>query len=182
MVTAKPQDTPLRPTPRSGPRLLRWERTCATGQRVARAPDGAFHAGRTEWVLDLVRLRPGAPDGTIYAMILHAIEMARWHEVRDLSLAAVPEAAFGLSGPFARIVQRATRGSVGLTQFKAAFAPRWRVLYVAAPSRLALLIGGLDVARAILRPGPLARGRKVLVVLEGAAVHPDEPLPADRAA
>ena len=168
----------------------RWERTYAAGQRVitARAPDGAlmafvtFHAGRTEWVLDLVRLRPGAPDGTIYAMILHAVEMARWHEVRDLSLAAVPEAAFGLSGPLARIVQRATRGSVGLAQFKSAFAPRWRVLYIAAPSRLALLIGGLEVARAILRPGPMAVGRKVLVVLEGAAGHPGEPLQADRAA
>ena len=159
----------------------RWERTYAAAQRVitARAPSGqligfvTFHAGRTEWVLDLVRFRPGAPDGTIYAMIRHAIEMARWHEVGALSLAAVPEAAFGLSGPLGRIVRRATRGSVGLAQFKAAFAPRWRVLYVAAPSRLALLIGGLEVARAILRPGPLARGRTALVVLEGAAAAPD---------
>ena len=50
----------------------RWERTYAAGQRVttARSPNGAliafvtFHAGRADWVLDLVRFRPGAPDGT----------------------------------------------------------------------------------------------------------------------
>ena len=147
----------------------RWERSYAAGQRVitARAPGGAllafitFHAGDAHWALDLVRVKPGAPDGTIYAMISHALEMARWLGVRELSLAAVPEAAFGLTGPWAALVQRATRGSVGLAQFKSAFAPAWRRLYIAAPSRLALLIGGLDVARAILRPAPLAKGRRV---------------------
>ena len=168
----------------------RWEQTYAAGQRVITARDTTgsliafvtFHTGRSDWVLDLVRFRPGAPDGTIYAMIIHALEMARWHEVRILSLAAVPDAAFGLTGPLARIARRATRGSVGLARFKSAFAPRWRVLYVAGPSRLALLIGGLEVARAILRPAPLAKGRQALVVLDGVGLAAGEPLQAGRAA
>jgi phosphatidylglycerol lysyltransferase len=162
----------------------RWERTYAANQRVitARSDDGrliafvTFQAGQSNWVLDLVRFRPGVPDGTIYAMITHALEMARWLEVREVSLAAVPDASFGLSGPLAQIVQRLTRGSVGLGQFKSAFAPRWRPLYVAAPSRLALVIGGLELARAILRPAALPRGKKALTVLgkaEGWSVEAD---------
>ena len=153
----------------------RWQRTYAAGQRVimARGSDGVliafvtFHAGRADWVLDLLRFRPGAPDGTIYAMINHALAMARWHEVREVSLASVPDATFGLTGPLGQLVRRATLGSVGLVQFKSAFTPRWRVLYVAAPSRLALVICGLEVARAILRPAPLVTGREALVVLDG---------------
>ena len=121
-----------------------------------------------------MRFVPTAPDGTIYAMITHALEMARWLEVAEVSLAAVPDPAFGLSGPMARIVRRATRGSVGLAQFKSAFAPAWRPIYVAAPSRLALVIGGLEVARAILWPAPLPKGRKALVVLDRTAPAPQE--------
>ena len=113
-------------------------------------------------------------------MILHALDMARWLEVAELSLAAVPEAGFGLSGPLGQVVRRATQGSVGLAQFKSAFAPRWRPLYVAAPSRLALLIGGLEVARAVLRPAPPARGRRALIVLRRTSSPPVEA--ADRGA
>jgi phosphatidylglycerol lysyltransferase len=168
----------------------RWERTYAAGQRVitARTADGrlmafvTFHAGQRNWVLDLVRVMPDAPDGTIYAMILHAIEMARWHQIAELSLAAVPEPAFGLTGVLGRIARHATRGSVGLAQFKSAFAPHWRVLYIAAPSRLALLIGGLEVGRAVMRPAPLAKGRQALVVLDGVAAVAGEPVQTERAA
>ena len=119
-------------------------------------------------------MAPAVPDGTIYAMIVRALEMARWLEVAEVSLAAVPDPAFGLSGPLARIVRRATRGSVGLAQFKSAFAPHWRPLYAAAPSRLALVIGGLEVARAILWPAPLPKGRNALVVLDRAEIAPQE--------
>ncbi len=154
----------------------RWQRTQAAGQRVitARAPGGAllafvsFHPGGATWALDRVRVKPGAPDGTIYAMIGHALAMARWLAGRELALAALPEAAFGLTGPWVTIMQRATGGSVGLAQFKSAFAPAWRSLHIAAPSRLALLTGGLEVARAILRPAALVKGRGALVVLDGA--------------
>lgn len=158
----------------------RWDRTYAAGQRVVTARDATgrlvafitFHTCSRQWVLDLVRLRPEAPDGTIYAMILHAVELARWHEVAEVSLASVPEADFGLSGPLARVMRRATSGSVGLAQFKSTFAPGWRPLYIAAPSRLALLIGAVDVARAVLWPAPLARGRGALIVLDRAGAAP----------
>lgn len=170
----------------------RWERTYAAGQRVITARSGegkliafvTFHAGQTNWVLDLVRFRPGAPDGTIYAMITHALEMARWLEVPEVSLAAVPDPSFGMTGPVSQLLQRLTRGSVGLAQFKSAFAPRWRTLYVAAPSRLALLIGGLELARAILRPAALPRGKKALILLGRSEVWADdaEPPSTERAA
>jgi uncharacterized membrane protein YbhN (UPF0104 family) len=148
----------------------RWDRSYAAGQRVfsARQADGklvafvTFHVSRTNWVLDLVRVLPCAPDGTIHAMILHAIDMARWLEVREFSLAAVPETRFGLRGILARLAGRATRGAAGLAQFKGAFAPRWRTLYFAAPSRLTLVLAGMDIARAILRPSPLIVGREIL--------------------
>ena len=160
----------------------RWERTYAAGQRViiARNAKGrmiafvTFHEGRENWVLDLVRLDPVAPDGTIYALITHALEMARWLEVPEVSLAAVPDPCFGLKGPLGRGMRRMTRGSVGLAQFKSAFAPRWRPLYAAAPSRLALVIGALEVARAVLWPAALPKGRGALVVLERGGQVADE--------
>ncbi len=152
----------------------RWEAGYAAGQRVitARGGDGGllgfvtFHAGCRDWVLDLVRVLPGAPDGTIYAMILHAIEMARWLEVEELSLAAVPVADFGLPGPLGWAVLRATRGAMGLAQFKSTFAPAWRVRYLAAPNAGALVLGALAVARAIRWPGALPPGQADVAVAD----------------
>jgi phosphatidylglycerol lysyltransferase len=48
-------------------------------------------------------------------------------------------------------------GAEGLRQFKQAFAPRWNRLYIAAPSRLALAFGALDILREITRSGPTPR-------------------------
>lgn len=150
----------------------RWDRLYAAGQRVflARATDGqllgfvTFLVGRNNWVLDLVRFRPGTPDGTIYALIVAAIEAARWQEVAELSLAAVPVQGFGFGGWRGVVLRRLSVGGTGLEQFKQSFAPRWRKLYIAAPGRLSLVLGGLELARAILRPAPLPRGRRALVV------------------
>ncbi len=176
----------------------RWDRLYAAGQRAFVARDGAgrllafvtFHAARRQWALDLVRFRPEAPDGTIYALIVQAIEAARWAEVAEVSLAAVPEPRLGLGGWRGRLVGHFTDSARGLEQFKATFAPRWRRLYIAAPGPLALALGGLELARAILTPPPLRRGRKALVVFSrlplrrAVAVARGEPAEAgkDRAA
>lgn len=154
----------------------KWDRLYASGQRVftARAADGrllafvTFHAARRRWVLDLVRFGPDAPDGTIYALIVAALGAARWQEVQELSLAAVPLRCLGLTGWRGALLRRCTAGEgQGLEQFKQCFAPRWRRLYIAAPGPLSLIFGGLELTRAILRPAPLAQGRRRLVVFSG---------------
>ena len=166
----------------------RLEAAYVAGQRVITARSRAgvllafitLHAGERDWVLDLVRFRPGAPDGTTYAMLCCALEMARAEGVVRLSLAAVP--AFGQTGALARMLRCLTRGSAGLSQFKSAFAPTWEVRYAAAPGRLALLAGGLEVAAAILWPGKLGAGRARLVVLQGGGAAKDDLLRNERAA
>jgi phosphatidylglycerol lysyltransferase len=159
--------------------LGRWERSYAAGQRVFAARDAAgrllafvtFHTCRRQWVLDLVRFRPEAPDGTIYALITRALEAARWAEVAELSLAAVPAPRLGLGGWRGAAAGHFTKGALGLEQFKSTFAPRWRPLYIAAPGPLALLFGGIELARAILLPAPLMRGRKAMVVFAHPSRH-----------
>ena len=178
----------------------RWDAAYVAGQRVIAARsaagvllafitfhegaghEGAGHAGAGDWVLDLVRFRPGTPDGTTYAMVCCALDLARVEGIGRLSLAAVPEPAFGLTGPLAALVRRATHGSIGLAQFKSAFAPKWEPRYAAAPSRMALLLAGLEVTRAIMRPGRLHPRRARLVVHQGGGGAKGGDLPAERAA
>jgi len=156
----------------------RWQASYVAGQRVVTARSAAgvllafvsFHAAQGDWTLDLVRFRPGTPDGTTYAMLACALDLARAEGVSRLSLAAVPEPGFGLRGPLGRGLARIMDRRTGLGQFKAAFAPDWQDRYAAAPSRLALVLGGVEVALAILRPGTLDRTRPRLVLLRGGGV------------
>jgi len=139
----------------------RWARDYVAGQRVALARDASgrllafvtFHASLREWALDLMRSRDDAPDGTLYALVVAAVRQAAAEEVPRLSLAAVPESSFGLSGLPARWARRLTRASCGLDQFKQAFAPRWERRYIAAPGRVRLALGAVELALAI-RPRP----------------------------
>jgi phosphatidylglycerol lysyltransferase len=106
----------------------------------------SFHQGAQEWTLDLMRQPAHSPDGTMQAIVMHAITLARAQGITRLSLASagVP--------PLAR---RFTKGDTGLVQFKQMFAPRWQPLYMAAPSPAQLLLAAAEVARAIHRPTPL---------------------------
>lgn len=139
---------------------------------TARAADGqliafvTFHAAQGEWVLDLIRSRPAMPDGTLYLLILHAIETARGEGIPRLSLACAPIPGFGLTGPAGRLARRLTAGAEGLSQFKQAFAPRWERRYIAAPGPLRLLIAGASIARAIHAPRPRRQGTRTTVTLE----------------
>lgn len=141
----------------------RWERGYVAGQRVFVARDGAgrlvafvsFHASRGEWVLDLIRTTDALPDGTLYAMIVTAVQVAQAEGVERLSLAAVPLRDLGLPWPFAVLVRRGTAKSDGLAQFKQAFAPRWETRYLAARNPLWLGFGLLMLGWAIHHPRPL---------------------------
>lgn len=109
-----------------------------------------FHRSRGEWVLDLVR-HDDAPDGTIHALICHALAAARADGCPRLSLAAVP-----CPPPFlpARLQEACARrmGTAGLAQFKSSFAPRWEARYIAAPGPMSLAICWADIARSVARP------------------------------
>ncbi|WP_295530304.1 phosphatidylglycerol lysyltransferase domain-containing protein [uncultured Thioclava sp.] len=117
----------------------------------------SFHTGHAAWVLDLMRPAPDAPDGTMHALILAAIDAARACGVSRVSLAALPPRAADIAGPARKIWDRAEKGAsaAGLRQFKMGFAPRLSPRYIAAPSRGALMLGAADVARAIHAPPAL---------------------------
>jgi phosphatidylglycerol lysyltransferase len=105
--------------------------------------------GAGEWALDLMRLAPGAPDGTMHLLVHRAIRAARADGVARLSLAAAPFA--GASGPAAWLGRYLARrhGSDGLYRFKQSFRPAWRPRYMAAPGAGALALGALAVARRV---------------------------------
>ena len=116
-----------------------------------------FNEVAAEWSLDLMRQDSNAPDGTMHLIVAHAISCAAASGCPRLSLAAVPrDIPANLPLPAAlrrRIADRV--GAAGLRRFKSCFAPRWEPLYVAAPSRLGLLIGLAEIARAVNRPARL---------------------------
>lgn len=113
----------------------------------------SFHHTARSWCLDLMRSSSDCPDGTMHALIVEAISVAARMRVARLSLAAVPAAT--RSRALHLLTSR--MGGSGLSRFKACFAPRYEPLYLAAPRWSGLLIGGLDVARAILHPDRVIR-------------------------
>jgi phosphatidylglycerol lysyltransferase len=84
----------------------------------------------------------------MHALLTAAIDAARNVGIPRLSLAAVPLSP--------RRHRAGRRPDNGLTRFKAAFAPHWEPLYLCAPSPCALAVTAADIARAVLRPAPLA--------------------------
>ncbi len=100
----------------------------------------SFHVSTQEWCLDLVRILPGAPDGTGHALIREAIAMATDQAIPRLSLAAVQD------HPLAHRVDK------GLRRFKACFGPRWQPLYMAAPSWWQMAVSIAELLRLVHRP------------------------------
>lgn len=131
------------------------------GQRIYLAEaDGlllayaSFHAGQSEWALDLMRHREGCPDGTMALLILAAVRDAGAAGLARLSLAAAPVAGNRGQDRLDRTIARLSCGD-GLQRFKEMFAPERTRLYVAAQSRVALALALADVGLAIRFPGPL---------------------------
>ncbi len=149
---------------RGGERGFSMGRHCPrylAGQRVYLAHVGgrlvsfaSFHNGLHEWTLDLMRQDSDTPDGTMQALILAALTDAAALGLRRLSLAAVPEDAF-TPRAYPLLSRLAQVEGTGLHQFKQSFAPHWQPLYIAAPSRVALVVAGAEIAREILRPPSL---------------------------
>ncbi|MCU0908236.1 MAG: phosphatidylglycerol lysyltransferase domain-containing protein [Rhodobacteraceae bacterium] len=110
-----------------------------------------FHAGAAERTLDLVRIAPGAPDGTAHALVAAAIRGAAADGIPRLSLAGLPHPQ--LAARLERLGLPAP--AAGLAQFKRAFAPDWEVLWLAAPGWPALVLAAAEIARAVHRPDRL---------------------------
>ena len=108
-----------------------------------------FHTSQTNWTLDLIRSRSSVPDGTMHALIFAAVQEAKLAGVKRISLSAMPLID---GSPLSRIATRIS--GAGLRQFKCSFAPRTRRLYAAAPTRLALILGGIDILLRIRFPKP----------------------------
>lgn len=104
----------------------------------------SFHAGETDWHLDLIRYSKGLPDGAVHAAIVAAIHAAQRNCVGRLSLSTVPDPRY--TPPIWANRRR------GLAQFKRSFAPIWVPRYHAAPNRMAFLLSGCVLAIAIHRP------------------------------
>lgn len=105
-----------------------------------------LHYTAREWTLDLMRHLPDLPTGTMHSLIAQAIGAARDQGVSRLSLTTAP------LGPV-----WATRSSEGLRRFKASFAPEWQPRYLCAPGPLSLLLGGLDLLKAVHSGNPLSK-------------------------
>lgn len=143
----------------------RFDGSYLASQRVYVASIGSkpialasFHAGKTEWTLDLMRQTLCAPDATMQALIMRAIADAATCNLPRLSLAAVPLAAL-CSTPKSRIaglIHRLSGGNqAGLARFKSAFVPEWQTLYMAASHKPALALAAAEIAREVHFPGPL---------------------------
>lgn len=141
----------------------RHDKTYLQGQRLFVAwQDGkpiayvSFHAGKTEWALDLMRHGQNLPDGTMHCLVQCAIEQARAEGMARLSLAAVPNTALGAKDRLDRLLIRLIPclSAKGLYQFKQSFAPQWHPLYMATPHRMGLVLAGLALWRAITAPAP----------------------------
>ncbi len=116
-----------------------------------------LHANANEHTLDLMRVDPTAPDGTMHALVTAAIAAAKAEGISRFSLAAVPLGTSLQEPPIHRNLRKlidTASGAGGLRQFKATFAPQWETLYAAAPGVVALGVGVLEVTREIHRPVP----------------------------
>lgn len=118
----------------------------------------SFHRGSSDWCLDIMRHVPDAPDGTMHALVHHAILDAQTAGISRISLASVIACPDGTSALWRWTAQKAVMlaGGSGLRQFKSAFAPRWVPRYAAAPTWMSLVIGLADIARVIRNPVPLS--------------------------
>jgi phosphatidylglycerol lysyltransferase len=117
----------------------------------------SFQRSTQEWCLDVMRHSIDAPDGTMHALVHHAIICARHAAIGRVNLAAVPACPDPGSAFFrwAARVAIIKAGGTGLRQFKSAFSPRWSARYAAAPTPFALAIGLADIAREVHTPPPI---------------------------
>ena len=141
----------------------RYSQSYVRGQRLYTAvlngvpiAFATFHEGQSEWVLDLMRHGAQIPDGTMHLLVHTAITEALSLGLKQLSLAAAPETAFGLSQRLLCLFERIKPDDgTGLAQFKASFAPHWERRYFCISNKFALPLAAWEIMRAIHYPPSL---------------------------
>ena len=128
------------------PRYLRHQRVFLAMQGSVLVGFSTFHHASNGLCLDVTRVAPDAPHGTMHLLMVAAIEFAKGEACQTLSLAALPPA----SGPLGWLASRC--GADGLRQFKTSFAARRLPRYAAAPSSPELWLALVDLWLAIRRP------------------------------
>ncbi|MGR3804409.1 bifunctional lysylphosphatidylglycerol flippase/synthetase MprF [Marinibacterium profundimaris] len=100
-----------------------------------------------EWMLDLMRQRPEAPNGTMYAIMAEAIAMASEGGASSFNLCMAPLSGLDRADPpglLSRLGHRAytglnhRHGLQGMRRFKEVFRPDWSARYLAVPHPLIL--------------------------------------------
>lgn len=116
-----------------------------------------------ELALDLIRTADAAPNGTLYALVVAAIQEAKTNDVSRFSLSSVPFAGLenGTSFPerlcfWTYRARPDWHGAQGLYQFKDSFRPDWEPRYLAVTGLFAAGLAALDLA-ALIRPEPKMR-------------------------
>ena len=144
----------------------RFQEQYVSAQRVYLARCGTRLVGfitlnttESDWALDLIRVHPNAPDGTIHSLVCKAIADAAYREVPRVSLSAAPYTG-AMQGWQKALQNLSLRSGSGLVQFKSCFSPEWRTVYAAAPGKASLCVGLADLARDIRYPGPIGRPTK----------------------
>jgi phosphatidylglycerol lysyltransferase len=110
------------------------------------------------WTLDLMRRRPGGPNGMIEFLIAAVMGAAQQRGLEFVSLSAAPLVLSGdqADTPLARTLEALARilepayGFRSLASFKEKFQPRLEPLVLAYPDALALPAIGVAIARAYL--------------------------------
>lgn len=125
----------------------------------------------TEWMLDLMRQLPEVPNGTMHALLVEAIEMAREAGARRFNLCMAPLSGLEEADPVTSLSLAGHRifkdmnhrhGLQGMQRFKDIFRPEWLTRHIAVPNMLllpeALLASYLLVHRRSV-PGESASAR-----------------------
>ena len=112
-----------------------------------------------EWAIDLMRSVASAPQGTMQALIVNALELARLTHATRLSLCAValaplndPVGALEKLSAYFYKTKGARSGLEGLYRFKQSFAPEWEPVYLASRSKTLPLSAIISVRQVIEAP------------------------------
>ena len=130
----------------------------------------------SEWTLDLMRTRDGAPAGTMHALVVTAVTAAKASGAARFNLCMAPLS--GLEDGTTRVERLAAyvynrgnrfHGLQGLRQFKSSFRPDWQPRYLARRPGLAVVGATLAAFRLCRRAIPVEAGGSAPATATGQA-------------
>ena len=110
------------------------------------------------WSIDVMCHADTAPDGTMHALVVHAIEAARGASAHSFSLCSVPFGGIEGDGVFERLAswvyakRPEWHGGQGLYRFKNAFRPDWQPRFAASENYMTFALAAVDTKRLVTAP------------------------------